>query len=84
MKKFFSWIDFVTKWLLSPWLLIIVIDSSFVEQVEEPVIYLSLYYTDSCILQYKIDKSSYSSLNRIFIDEWLVISQNVLFVIASI
>jgi hypothetical protein len=46
----------------------IVIDSSFVEQVEEPAIYLPLYGFMWCFgIKYNVDKSSYSSLSRLFI-----------------
>jgi hypothetical protein len=46
----------------------IVIDSSFVEQVEEPAIYLPLYGFMWCFgIKYNVDKSSYSSLSGLFI-----------------
>ena len=83
-----TWIYFITVWL-SPIFdcrqnFVTVIDSYIVEQVEEPAIYLSLYgFLWSLSIQYKEDKSLYSSLIGIFIDDmndpWFVkinISQN--------
>ena len=47
---------------------VIVIESSFVEQVEEPSIYLSLYgFLWSFGIQYNVGKSSYSSYSEYFL-----------------
>ena len=51
-------------------MLIIFVDSSFVEQVEDPPIYFSQYgFLWSFGILHKVDKVSYSSLNRIYIDD---------------
>ena len=51
-------------------MLVIFINNSDVEQVEAPAIYLSLYgFLWSFGFQYKLGKSQYSSLNRIFIND---------------
>jgi hypothetical protein len=57
-------------WLPLWYLQTFLIDRFFVEQVEEPTIYLSLYgFLWSFGIQYKAGKSSYSSLIGKFIED---------------
>ena len=68
-------------------ILVILIDSSVVEQVEEPGIYLFKYWFFwNFAIQYKVDNSQFFFIYRKTQSwhEWLVICQNVFFVKISI
>ena len=59
-----------TLFLNADKIVVIVTDSPFIEQAEEPTIYLFLYgFLWSFGICYKVGKSSFASLNELFIDD---------------